>query len=73
MAFTSKVSKMVSRPKFILLGVVLLALASSISGNPVPDQETSQKFNEAVNETANQAKDFVDRAKNTFTGKATNE
>lgn len=62
----STISKMVSRPSLVLLGLVLLAMAVSISGNPIPDSES---VGENIKDSVNSAKNFIDRAQNTFTGK----
>lgn len=68
---TSKISKMMTKPSVILLGMVLLSMACAISANPLPDEAT--KFNDSVNSAASSAKDFFTRLVNTFTGKADKE
>ena len=67
----SRISKLMTRPSVILLGLVLLAMAGAISGSPVPDSAESIK--DKLNSTADSAKGFFERVKNTFTGKVDKE
>jgi len=66
-----------SRPSRVLAIFGLVAAVAftlnvvSITASPLPSpQDTARDFNEAVGNAAGSAHDFVDRAKNTFSGKA---